>query len=160
MKRRDIDRLVNEEVARRSIPAPYVDVVLRGECSGRRCPTVRGRAKLDTGAAHTHFAPSAVRKLKLRKLGHAVVRGFGGDGRRTARYAGKVAVAGLPSVDLLADGVRSYPTLDKRGDVALIGRDTMGGGDKRDVPLHLEFDAARGEVRVRPAKRTRKRRKK
>ncbi len=158
MRRRDIEQLVNEELARAQ--APMVNVELRGDCAGSKCPTVRGRAKLDTGAAHTFVAPSAIRKLKLRRLGSAVVRGLGGDGREVSRYAAKIGVSGMPAAPVLREGVRSYPALDRRGDVALVGRDVLAGGDNPSAGLRLEYDAVSGEVVLRPSVHAKKKQKK
>jgi hypothetical protein len=125
--------------------ASYVDVVLRGDCSGRKCPTVRGRAKVDTGARSTFISPKAARKLGLERRGTENVRGLGGDGRRVGKYGVRVGIAGR-QVDLLDRGAPSYPSLDRRGDVALVGREALA-----DAGLQLVYDAPSGRATVRPS---------
>ncbi len=147
MKRQDLDRVVDEEVALRGrAAAPYVDVVLRGDCTGRKCPTVRGRAKVDTGARTTFISPKAAKKLKLKRRGTENVRGLGGDGRRVGRYGVGVTVAGR-HVDLLDHGAPTYPALDRRGDVALIGRAALA-----DAGLQLVYDALTGRATLRSSR--------
>jgi hypothetical protein len=157
--RQHVEQLLDDEMARRPgrgfgrAAELFVDVTLRGACRGRRCPEVQGKAKLDTGAAHTFITPEAVRKLGLRRLGSGSIRGIAG-GKKPIRLPKHAVTMTFPEIGLQVPlSKRGAYTKTQKGRVALIGRDTMAGGDGK-VGMRLEYDGPSGQRKLSKSKRS------
>ena len=137
-----------EAGARGRAAAPYVDVVVQGDCRGRKkCKSVRGRALVDTGATSTVLTPEVVEKLRLKKVGSGRVAGIAGKKPiKLDRYAAEVSVPGVGSAPLFARGAfekaQDYAGEPRR--IALLGRDAMAGGDDPRGGMVVEYDAPTG----------------
>jgi predicted aspartyl protease len=153
MNRRDLEQLVDEELAQSAsvvgTPGPLlVDVVLRGDCDKkRRCRELHGKGKIDTGASGTFIDKSAVKKLRLRRVGRRKMRGmFGKKMKARDVYGVELAFPGqrLDDVSLMEKGAG----LRNKSELALIGRDVMAASGMR-----LEYDARENKMQIKPKKR-------
>ena len=152
MRRKDLDRLVDEELVQPGRAArALVKVTVRGP--NARSLVVHGIAEVDTGGTHTFIAPSVVRQLGLKRIGQKLVRGIGGSGQRVGRYAVRLTIADV-TVPMVKQGVYVHPSLDTRHDkaIVLVGRDFLAGGDGLKG-LHITYDGPSGRVRVRPSRK-------
>lgn len=162
MRRTDVDRVVDEHVAidaaKGVVGKPYVNVTLVGPCAkGKRCPEVRGRMLVDTGAVNTYIEPSVVKELGLRSKGRAIAYGIGGPGQVLSKYPVTLTFPGtdLPDVPQLKEGAFARASKQK-GRIGSFGINVLAGGEGAQG-MRLEFDAASGEFELRPS-RARKRR--
>jgi hypothetical protein len=128
----------------RRMPDLLVDVVLRGDCKKRkRCPEVRGKGKLDTGAANTFVSEAVAKRLGLKRVGKRSSRGVHDVKFRNYDVYGVdlgFPGRGLRGVSLLQRGAGLQARHDR---VALIGRDAMAAAG-----MHLEYDAPSGRFKV------------
>jgi hypothetical protein len=158
VRRRDVDRAVDEEVAQRR-PATRALVPVAVRVPGRPGRVVRGIAEVDTGGTNTFVAPRVARELGLTRVGRKRVRGIGGDGRSAGKYEVELELGGV-RVPMLKRGVYALGSLDARDDraIVLVGRDALAGGDAalrdgRPRGLRVEYDGPDGSVRLTPSRR-------
>lgn len=147
MKRRDLEQLVDEELAVRSVATPgplLVDVVLRGDCDDkRRCREMIGKGKIDTGASSTFIDKRAVKKLRLERAGRRKMRGmFGKKMKARDVYGVELSFPGqrLDDVSLMKKGAG----IRNKNELALIGRDVMAASGMR-----LEYDARANKMKIK-----------
>jgi Aspartyl protease len=136
---------------------PTVDVVIRGACTGKRCPTVKGKALVDTGARDTFIDSQIVRQLHLKRLGSGRVGGITGVKTDLDLYG---VLFSFPDLDLADVPVffKGAYAKHQSGHVAILGRNAMAGGDDPSAGMRVEYDSPSGRLTLRPSKQKRGRR--
>lgn len=132
-----VERAVRRRVASVVPRTLHVDIELRGGClPKKKCPSVRTKGKIDTGAGRSFIDLSVAKKLGLKRVGEHRAQGvLDAKAKPVATYGVDIS---FPGLGLKRASLMKYGAgVGRRRDDVLIGRDVMAASGMR-----LRYDAA------------------